>query len=58
MKRVIMMKDWIVGREGGREGGRVKLSFQCLRPFGPQTKKINCCNKHSFSIAALQMSVA
>jgi hypothetical protein len=24
--------------EGGREEGRGKLSFQCLRPFGPQTK--------------------
>jgi hypothetical protein len=28
------------GREGGGEGGRGKLSFQCLRPFGPQTKII------------------
>jgi hypothetical protein len=23
-----------------REGGRGKLSFQCLRPFGPQTKSL------------------
>jgi hypothetical protein len=37
---------WEGGRgEGGREGGRGKLSFQCLRPFGPQTKIMETITK-------------